>query len=203
MKLGKAALEALQAEITGRLEPGDELIVVGAIALSGTVTIAEKKEEKLSEIFSYGFLQSARNVKNEYGTGEIARESEVWSMAESSGASAIYALNEGGFLSGLWKMAEASGVGLHVDLRKVPIRQETIELSEIFDINPYKLESHGAILMGMKSGEAFASELRRMGYMAEIIGQANKENDRLLFSGENVRYLERPAKDEVYKLKDM
>ena len=37
-----------------------------------------------------------------------------------------------GFLSALWKMAEASEVGLEADFRKVPIRQETIEVCEIF-----------------------------------------------------------------------
>ena len=35
MKLGKKALEALQAEIDGRLMPGDELIVAGPVAAAG------------------------------------------------------------------------------------------------------------------------------------------------------------------------
>ena len=38
-------------------------------------------------------------------------------------------------------MAEASQVGLEMDFTKVPIRQETIEICEIFDVNPYKLQS--------------------------------------------------------------
>ena len=59
-------------------------------------------------------------------------------MAEEAGASARYLMGEGGFLSALWKMAEASGAGLSADLRSVPIRQETIEICEIFDVNPYK-----------------------------------------------------------------
>ena len=36
MRLGKAAMEALQAEISGLLTPGNELVVAGAIALHGT-----------------------------------------------------------------------------------------------------------------------------------------------------------------------
>ena len=39
MKLGKKALEALQAEIDGRLMPGDELIVAGPVAAEGTAWI--------------------------------------------------------------------------------------------------------------------------------------------------------------------
>ena len=36
MKLGQQALEALQAEITGRLNPGEDLVVAGEIGISGT-----------------------------------------------------------------------------------------------------------------------------------------------------------------------
>jgi hydrogenase expression/formation protein HypE len=38
-------------------------------------------------------------------------------------------------------MAEASGVGLEIDLKKIPVRQETIEICEFFGINPYELIS--------------------------------------------------------------
>ena len=62
---------------------------------------------------------------------------------------------------------------------KVPIRQETIEICEIFDINPYKLNSEGAVLIGIPAGEALVQELRRMGMMAAVIGQTNAGNDRI------------------------
>ena len=41
MKLGKKALEALQAEIDGQLKPGDELIVAGPVAAEGTAWITK------------------------------------------------------------------------------------------------------------------------------------------------------------------
>ena len=87
-------------------------------------------------------------------------------------------------------MAEASGVGLSADLRSVPIRQETIEICEIFDVNPYKLLSGGSILMGIHGGDAFVQQLRREGIMAAVIGQTDSGNDRLLYSGGNARYLD-------------
>ena len=109
-------------------------------------------------------------------------------------------MGDGGFLSALWKMAEASEVGLEADFRKVPIRQETIEVCEIFDLNPYKLHADGAVLIGIRGGEALVQRLRNEGFMAEIIGQTNNGNDRLLYSGGSARYLERPAEDELYQL---
>ena len=45
-------------------------------------------------------------------------------------------------------------------------------------------------------------ELRREGIMAAVIGQTNSGNDRLLYSGGNARYLERPAKDEINRFRE-
>ncbi|MDO4338937.1 MAG: AIR synthase-related protein [Eubacteriales bacterium] len=201
MKLGKEAMEALRAEITGRLLPGDELVVVGAVALKGTAVIAERKYSYLRQYFSEGFMQDSIRIRENFGVGGIPQQSRAWQMAVKAGASALYAMGEGGVLSALWKMAEASQVGLEADLRKIPIRQESIEICERFDLNPYKLLSDGAILLGIRGGEALAGEYRRMGLPAAVIGQTNSGNDRLLYSGENARYLERPSADEIGRIK--
>ena len=226
MRLGQAAMEALRAEITGCLKPGDELVVACPVALKGTSVIAKSKKDKLAERFSAGFIQNCISLWDSYGaqrevesqtaaneqsdahsdtqTGAQAGQSEkhsvVWKIAEEAGASALYAMGEGGFLSALWKMAEASEVGLEVDFRKVLIRQETIEVCEIFDLNPYKLQAEGSVLIGIRGGEALVQRLRNEGFMAEIIGQTNSGNDRLLYSGGSARYLERPAADEIYRI---
>ena len=238
MRLGQAAMEALQAEICGLLTPGNELVVAGAVALEGTAQIAAAKHQLLREHFSEGFLRDAENLRELYGIVENtapqgensgtqtasgleidtvgvtvntkessfeeiqvkAEESSAWRIARKAGATALYAMGEGGFLSALWKMAEASQVGLEMDFTKVPIRQETIEICEIFDINPYKLNAKGAILIGIPAGEALVQELRRMGMMAAVIGQTNAGNDRMLYYNGNGRYLERPGKDEIYKV---
>lgn len=196
MRLGKEAMEALQAEICGLLTPGNELVVAGAVATEGTARIAREKHDILREHFSEGFLYTSENLREIYGT----KGDEAWEAAREAGALALYAMGEGGFLSALWKMAEASQVGLEMDFTKVPIRQETIEICEIFDLNPYKLNAQGAVLIGISAGEALVQELRRMGLMAAVIGQTNAGNDRMLYYNGNGRYLERPGKDEIYKV---
>lgn len=222
MRLGQAAMEALKAEITGCLQPGDELVVACPVALKGTSVIAENKKDILAERFSAGFIRNCISLWEEYGaqkevedqtvpneqdtdqieTGSAQREKKsiVWNIAQEAGASALYDMGEGGFLSALWKMAEASEVGLEADFRKVPVRQETIEVCEIFDLNPYKLQAEGSVLIGIRGGEALVQKLRNAGFMAEIIGQTNNGNDRLLYSGGSARYLERPAEDEIYRI---
>ena len=186
MKLGQKALEALQAEITGRLRPGDDLVVAGETALSGTLQLIECEMEKLRKFFSESFLRMSRDTLKKC---MISKEDTYW---KELGCSALYFTEEGGILSGLWKMAEASGVGIDVDLRRIPVRQETIEICERVDVDPYKLEARGSVLIGTPQGDALVRELETKGIHAAVIGHADSGNDRLLHSGDITRYLERP-----------
>ena len=75
MRLGQAAIEALRAEITGCLKPGDELVVACPVALKGTSVIAKNKKDKLAESFSAGFIQNCVSLWDAYGAGSI-----VWKI---------------------------------------------------------------------------------------------------------------------------
>lgn len=194
MKLGQKAMEALRAEVTGLLKEGDDLVIIGDIALAGTALIVEKENEFLRQFFSEGFLWDAWRSPSLYGASKnITAQQYVMEM------DAFYHLGTGGVLAGLWKVAEASEMGLFADLRKIPVRQETIEICERFDLNPYKLFSEGSILVGTLKGAELVQYCSDQGIPAAVIGKAVKGNDRILRSGENVRYLERPSQDEITK----
>lgn len=194
MKLGQKAMEALRAEVTGLLKEGDDLVIIGDIALAGTALIVEKENEFLRQFFSEGFLWDAWRSPSLYGASKnITAQQYVMEM------DAFYHLGTGGVLAGLWKVAEASEMGLFADLRKIPVRQETIEICERFDLNPYKLFSEGSILVGTLKGEELVQYCSDQGIPAAVIGKAVKGNDRILRSGENLRYLERPSQDEITK----
>ena len=120
-------------------------------------------------------------------------------VAMEIGASAMHDVTEGGIFGALWEMAAASGVGLTVDLKKIPLRQETIEICEVFDINPYMLISSGSLLIGTNHGYQLVQELERAGIHAAVIGYATEGNDRVVINGEERRYLEPPKTDELFR----
>ena len=117
-----------------------------------------------------------------------------------SGVAAMHDVTEGGIFGALWEMAEASGVGLDIDLKKIPIRQETVEICEYFDINPYELISSGCMLMAAPDGNGLVMALERAGIPATIIGKATEGNDRIIRSGEEKRFLEPPKTDQLYQV---
>ncbi len=191
MKLGQQAMEALKAQIDGSLKLGDDLVVAGVIGIEGTQILMKNERETLLQYFSDGFLW------NTVRTLEKCRVSADMLEKIRKESDAVYRLGTGGVLSGIWKMAEASGNGLRVDLRAIPVRQETIEICERLDVDPYKLLSEGAVLLGCADGQKIVQELSYLQVPAAVIGKAVAGNDRLLYSGELTRYLERPSQDEL------
>ncbi len=178
----------------GTLEPGMDLVVTRWIGMRGTVRLAEIYEEKLKQRFSDPFIRK---------TGALSQQIQIHpdlELAKEAGAAAWYEVSEGGIYAALWRMAQASGVGLKIMLRRLPIRQETIEICEFFDINPYNLLSDGCLLLGCTNGGTLTERMEQAGIPAVWVGRATGGNDRILMNGEQIRYLERPQPDEIDKI---
>ena len=83
-------------------------------------------------------------------------------------------------------------------MKKIPIRQETVEICEYLGVNPYKLVSGGCLLMATEAGLGLVRELENQGIPCALIGKATHGNDRVLINEDERRFLETPQKDEIY-----
>lgn len=178
---------------TGGLKPGLELVITKWIGLEGSSILAKEKEDVLKEKLPEEMVETAKEFDHFLS---VVRDSEV---AMQVGVSAMHDVTEGGIFGALWEMASASGVGLEVDLKKIPIRQETIELCEVLDINPYMLISSGSMLIGTSHGQELVDKLGLAGIPAAVVGYATEGNDRVIINGEERRYLEPPKTDELFR----
>ena len=104
------------------------------------------------------------------------------------------------FFGAFWEMASGAGVGLEVDLKKIPIRQETVEICNYFGVNPYQIMSSGSMMIAADDGHELVRKLEQAGIHAAVVGRTNSGNDRILRNGEDVRYLDKPQPDELYKV---
>jgi len=89
---------------------------------------------------------------------------------------------------------------MEVDLHKIQLKQETVEICEFFDLNPYMLISGGCMLMVTDRGNLLADRLKEAGIPAAVIGRIKEGNDRIILNGEERRFLEPPKADELYKV---
>lgn len=171
-----------------------DLVLTKWIALEGTVQLAEQKEAALRQRFPAAMLRDARGFAQHFSTKTEYR------IANEYGAAAIYPLGKGGILNGLWYLLEEQGAGMEVDLRKISIRQETVEICEFFDLNPYYTASRGALLIMTEGGYGLVRKLEHEGIYAAVIGETNDSNDRIIYNQGNKRYLDRPQKEELEKI---
>ncbi|MBQ2503826.1 MAG: AIR synthase family protein, partial [Lachnospiraceae bacterium] len=138
---------------TGGAKPGMDLVATKWIGIEGTAIIAKEKEAELRAHFPDVIVDEAMGLD---AYESVQKDGEV---AAAHGAAAMHDVTEGGIFGALWEMAEASSVGLDVDLSKIPIRQETVEICEYFDVNPYQLISSGCILIATSDGSGLVRAL--------------------------------------------
>ena len=179
---------------TSGARPGDDILVSKWIGLEGTSVIAKEKGRELLTRYPAELVKTAQEFDRYLSVLPEA------AAAMKSGVSAMHDVTEGGIFGALWELAESSGVGLEVDLKKIPVKQETIEICEFFNINPYELISSGCMLMASPDGNTLVRELEKRGIHGAVIGKAVSGNDRILLNEEEKRFLEPPKTDELYKV---
>ncbi len=186
------ARETISGENSEPLRPGQELIVTRWIALAGTAKIAYAYEEELKKRYPASLVDAAKRFSD---SGSTSEERQIAARFEDC---ALYALGESGILGALWETAEYARVGLEVDLRKIPIRQETVEICEYFDLNPYYLYSAGSLLIGTDHPSALIEVFAEAGIPAAVIGYVTSGRKRIVRNGAHTGYLNRPQPDELW-----
>lgn len=176
------------------IAPGQDIVISKWIGLEGTARIAKRYRDELRQRFPMRMIEDAADYDRYLSVIPEA------ATAVKSGVCGMHDVSRGGIFAALWEMASGAGVGLHVDFKKLPVRQETIEICEYFALNPYELLSGGCLIMTAQDGEKLVLELTRAGIPAVIVGKTTDSNDRVLYNGEEKRFLDMPKTDQIYHI---
>lgn len=193
--VGKASRNAL-AEASGKKAAlaGQDVVMTKYLGMEGTVVLAEEHEEELLTRLPKTLVDHAAALEQSLSVIPEA------ATAVKSNVSYMHDASEGGIFGALWEFAESAGVGLKIDLKSMPVKQETIEICEFFGLNPYNLLSGGSLLMAADNGYDLVKELENAGIKAAVIGKITDNNDRIIMNDGEERYLEMPQSDEIFKL---
>lgn len=190
--VGKEKKEGLLQSSMGMA--GQDVVLTNWIGLEGMLRILREKKEELSKRFVPAFLHQIEEQQQYLLAGDELR------IAKEFGVSAMHQITEGGILAALWNLTEASGTGIDVDLKKIAIKQETIEVCEHFHLNPYQMTSAGSILLVTHDGEGLVSRLEKNGKKATVIGRLTDRNEKVIWNDTEKRFIDRPAQDELLKI---
>lgn len=176
---------------------GDNLASAGAVhlAVNRLATVGSRPSLVNIQIIVPEDL-SEKSIKELVGAAaESCEKLQIASVqadvtAAAAGVRTMYACGEGGVYSAVWELAENAGLGARIQLKKVPLKQETVEICDYFNISPYQLLSVGAVLLTATHGQKVLAELAAAGIPAVIIGHLTDDNDRVVLNEEEVRFLE-------------
>ena len=166
--------------------------------LEGSWILSQSSEIPELDGFSSAFLHTI----SDFGSFlSVKRDAQI---AAENGAMGMINLSEGGVFAGLWKLAKTAGCGFEIELKNIPVRQETIELTNALDINPYEMESAGSLLVlaGKNEAEMICRELRAASIPVRELGCMKDSKACILRNEEEIRYLDSPGEDSLQKYFD-
>ena len=170
-----------------------DIVMSKWIGMEGSVAIVAAKEKELLERFPKAMIDQIKKMLPNCCVNVEA------ALAVKSGVSAMHDVSSGGIYGALYELSEAAGVGLEIDLRAIPIKQETVEICEYLGLNPYYLKSGGSMLMVCDHGQELVRLLEKEGIFAAVIGRTTSDNAKAVINEGEVSYLERPKADELLK----
>ena len=175
------------------------IILVGYAASEAAHRLIMNEKPALSCRFSDRFINNALRLT---GESQINRDS-IKQMIYESGIQIqdddILELSDMGVFGGLWEFADKNKSGLKIYLSKISILQETIEICEHLNVNPYTYPSQGSYIIRTDDAYALADYLCTKQIEASVIGTETEENDRIVINQGEIRYLtpiDRLLKDE-------
>lgn len=192
--LSLTAIGKREEKILEGAKAGQDIVITKTVGLEGSYLIAHYKKEELLKRYREEFLDGAEHFISKLS---CQKECEI---ARKLGVSAMHNLSEGGVFGGLWELLDGANLGMNIDLKKIPMDQRTVEVSEYFNVNPYYLLSGGSMLMTTNNGNQLVEALHNEGIDAVVIGKVTEGNDRIIINEEEQRFLDLPKQDEIYKL---
>lgn len=171
-----------------------DIIMTGFAGWRGSVKLSEEQRDQLERHFNPDFLDRLLSIDE---SGDSFSCVPAVTAAAGAGVRTMYAPGEGGIFAAVWEMARRDGLGARIHLKSIPIRQETVEVCDYFNISPYQLLSSGTLLLTADHGQKVLTELAAAGIPAVIIGHMTGDNARVVLNEEETRYLEPFRQDSI------
>lgn len=185
-----------------KITEGNDIVFIGYAGTLGTNMIICDNHEKLLKRFDGMYVENALFNSDDFSAFEVINELINCGNTKDNSIYYIHDVSFGGIYSALWQLGKWSGRGFMIDNKKISLRQETIELCEFFDINPYLIDGTGGLLIICNNGYKIVEQLDKKKKTASVIGQITTGKACLVkVSDDDIRTLSPVAGDDVLKIK--
>lgn len=191
----------LKRESRCSLKDKIEEVLKGSSDMSGPGTGPYDKEED-GEVLDAGFgmMEQQAFIRAEEA---LRQETDIHDMLLGHReAGLLYAASGGGIYKALWELLHRQRLGASFSQKDIPVRQQTVEICETFDLDPYRLYADGMLLWLTNEGQRLKElwEAAFGGGSAALIGHTKPGPAIERRDGESIAYLRRPEPDQLYIL---
>jgi hydrogenase maturation factor len=157
---------------TGGAQPGDALLLGGALAIEGTAVLAREAADALqARGVPSATIACGADLLRAPGISVVAMARVLCDTVQPH---AMHDPTEGGLATALAEIAAASGVGVHLEAHaRLPFLPETRAFCRALGLDPLGLLASGALLAAVDPNDASAAldALRSCGAGSRVIGR--------------------------------
>ena len=193
------------------------LYINGLAGNKGTKVLIKNKYLELSKYFNNEFLDKVLVDLNGGASPPLFFEKKIVNY-DTFKRSLVDKENikKGGLLSALWKLCDRNKIGIVYSLMNIPLNQGTIEISNYFDLNPYRLLTENAEIALIDCDkicadkivsieiEQYSKSYDNINYNENVIynyfGKATNNKKRIRIDNDIESYLTKDYKDEIDKI---
>lgn len=176
------------------INPGDKLMITKYAGIEGSSILANELEDILLPQLGREKLEEAKMMKDMLSVIEEGK------ISGEIGVKYMHDITEGGVLGAVWEASKASGLGIKLDKDAIPVKEVTVEIGDILEIDIYRLISSGSmiIIADESNSEKIIEELKLNNIKCTVIGEMT-EKDILILEDGKLKEILPPASDELYR----
>ena len=197
-----AAVGPEDAYVTPEMaRPGDLVVVTKGAAIEAAALFGATFPERLAREIGSAQAAAAGALFESMTVVPEARVAASFGLRQD-GVTAMHDATEGGVLGGLAELAAASGVGLRIEMGRIPVRPEVRAVCDCVGIDPYVSISEGTLIASVRPERAdpFVAALDAAGVVAAVVGEVLEEGgERLLVREGRAEPLPTPEADPFWE----
>ena len=167
-----------------------DVLVTRYIGIRGTAILAREYRDDLVNRYPKWLVEEACQFDSDINSDseDIIYDANIVYSKEYT---------EFGIFEALFQMSRELKCGLEINIKDIPIKQETVEICEFTGVNPYALYAGYSSVVVAQDGKKAVEFFEKNGISATIVGTTAKDNDKIVINEDERGFLPHIRKDEL------
>lgn len=176
------------------VEVGDKVLVTKSVGIEGTSILLNDYEDFFKGKIGKDLIEEGKKY------GEMISVKKEGLLGGQYQVHYMHDITEGGLLGAVWEAHKALDKGIKIYNKDIPVEKVTKEISNLLEINPFRLISSGSMLIigDEKTIKALKEKLKLENINSSIIGEVIEEEALIDIDGKS-EVIKPPKGDELYR----